>query len=262
MAKSTLIAVSMLARQRPQSMLIAGARLDLLPDGPGGPRRFKIKAADASTRRGLIGGLLGQRYAWRGYKSVSLAAEQSVDRFTLAAIDEETPIGTITVALDVGRPLGADAAFGAELDAMRAQGHKVCEFTKLAVDPTTATKRVLAALFHVAYIVAHRLRGYDKLVIEVNPRHSRYYERMLGLEIVGQERLNRSVNAPALLLAADFAFIRQQIGQYGGLPDQASQSRTLYPFAFSIKQEAVIISRLRASQARRMAEASASDSGL
>ena len=56
-------------------------------------------------------------------------------------------------------------------------------------------QRVLAALFHVAYIVAHRIRGYDTLVMEVNPRHVRYYERMLGARAIGEPRW-LSVAAP------------------------------------------------------------------
>lgn len=31
------------------------------------------------------------------------------------------------------------------------------------------------------HIIAHRLNAFDDLLIEVNPRHVRYYERMLGL---------------------------------------------------------------------------------
>ena len=121
---------------------------------------------------------------------------------------------------------------------------KLCEFTKLAVDPTTATKRVLAALFHVAYIVAHRVRGFDQLVIEVNPRHQRYYERMLGMTQLGPERMNRAVNAPAILLTTPFDHIREQIAIYGGQPERTSEVRTLYPFAFSADQEADVVRRL------------------
>jgi hypothetical protein len=253
--RSTLIAASLLLRRRTTSMLVEGTQLDLLPDGPSGPRRFKIKAADSRSRRGLIQGLLRDRYGWRGYQSVALAAEQTIDRFTLAAIDDGAPIGTITVALDVGRPLGADDAFGAEMAALREQGRRLCEFTKLAIDPTTATKRVLAALFHVAYIVAHRMRGYDTLIVEVNPRHVRYYERMLGCRVIGEERINRAVNAPAVLLSADFADIRAGIGEYGGQPERAADVRTLYPFAFSLREEAGIIARMQAVQDQRRATA-------
>lgn len=243
--RSTLIAASLLTRRKAKSMLVEGTRLDLLPDGPEGPQRFKIKAAEQESRRSLIGGLLRSRYAWRGYQSVSLAASQTVDRFTLVALDDETPLGTITVVFDMGKALGADDAFRTELNQMRAEGARLCEFTKLAVDPTTATKRVLAALFHVAYIVAHRVRGYTHLVIEVNPRHQRYYERMLGMSQLGPERMNRGVNAPAILLTTPFSHIREQVAIYGGQPERTSEVRTLYPFAFSAEQEANVVQRLQ-----------------
>lgn len=249
--RSTLIAASLLLRKKTSGLLVEDSRLDLLPDGPSGPRRFKIKAVDNSSRRGLIDSLLRERYAWRGYESVSLAADRAVHCFTLAAIGEETPIGTITVNMDIGRPLGADDAFSAELNELRAQGRRLCEFTKLAIDPTTATKRVLAALFHVAYIVAHRLRQYDTLVAEVNPRHVLYYERMLGMRVIGGQRLNRRVRAPAVLLCVSFAEIGRQVATYGGRPELAGEVRSLYPFVFSPTEEEDVLARLLAAQERR-----------
>ncbi|CAN5825482.1 hypothetical protein BH11PSE8_BH11PSE8_35010 [soil metagenome] len=246
MRHSTIIAASLMLRRKVGSVLVEDPRIDLLPDGPAGPRRFKIKAADSSSRRSLIDGLLKSRYAWRGYQSVALAADQSVLRFTLAAIEYSATIGTITVSFDGPQKLSADDAFHEEVKALRAEGKRLCEFTKLAIDPTTGTKRVLAALFHVAFIVAHRLRGYDTLLIEVNPRHVRYYERMLGCRVIGAERMNRTVKAPAVLLSVDFAYILAQIGEFGGQPERAANERSLYPFAFSLTEEAGIIARLQA----------------
>jgi hypothetical protein len=243
--KSTLILASMLSRRATQGQLVEGSRLDLLPEGPAGPERFKIKAAETAKRRSLIGWLLKDRYEWRGYQSVELAAQQSLERFTLVALDDETPLGTITVVFDMGRRLGADDAFGAELAALRAQGERLCEFTKLAVDPTVASKRVLAALFHVAYIVAHKVRGYDRLVIEVNPRHRRYYERMLDLETLVPERLNRSVNAPAVLLSSSFQRCREHIERLGGATVDTGTERSIYPLFFSQAREQDIVMRIQ-----------------
>ena len=36
-------------------------------------------------------------------------------------------------------------------------GRDVCEFTKLAVDNMLKSRLMLASLFHVAYIIAHRV---------------------------------------------------------------------------------------------------------
>lgn len=245
---STIIAASLMWRRNSGSMLVESPRIDLLPDGAPGPRRFKIKVADQKGRRGLVDSLLKHRYAWRGYTGAGLPTDPSVNKFTLAAMENDASIGTITVSFDSPQKLASDDSFSEEVNALRAQGKKLCEFTKLAVDPTTATKRVLAALFHVAYIVAHRIRGFDTLLIEVNPRHVRYYERMLGCKVIGQERLNRSVRAPAVLLSVEFSYILSQIGEFGGQPERAATERSLYPFAFSLTEEASIMGRMKAVQ--------------
>ncbi len=229
-------------------MLVADPRIDLLPDGPAGPRRFKIKTADSAERRSRVNGLLKDRYAWRGYHQVSLPTDPTVHRFTLTAVEDEVVIGTITVSFDSPDRLSSDDAFGPEVGKLRAEGKRLCEFTKLAIDPVVGTKRVLATLFHVAYIVAHRIRGFDTLLIEVNPRHVRYYERMLGLQVLAEERINTAVNAPAVLLGIDFQYIKSQIGEFGGQPEAASKVRSLYPFALTLREEAAVISRMQAKQ--------------
>ncbi len=229
-------------------MLVQNPRIDLLPDGAPGPRRFKIKSAESEGRRSLVDGLLKSRYGFRGYKQVSLPTDQSVHRFTLVAIEDNETIGTITVACDGPQGLGAETAFAPEVREMRERKRRICEFTKLAIDPTIGTKRVLAALFHVAHIVAHRIRGFDTLLIEVNPRHARYYERMLGCQVLAAERHNPTVNAPAVLLMVEFSYIMKQIGEFGGQPERAASERSLYPFAFALSEEAAIISRMKARQ--------------
>ncbi len=259
MSSNTIIAAAV--PQVRAGLLSTDTRLDLLPDGSPGPRLFKIKSAEERTVRNSAEGLLRLRYAWRGYQAVSLPADQTVNKITLTALEQDATIGTITVSLDGPEGLAADDIFGAELRALRDEGRRICEFTKLAVDPIASSeftklavdpiassKRVLAALFHVAYVVSHRMRGYDTIVIEVNPRHVRYYERVLGFRVLGEERLNRRVNAPAVLLAADFDYIREQIGTFGGQPELAATERSLYPHFFSLAEEAGIIARMMKAQ--------------
>lgn len=240
-------------------MLVSDPRIDLLPDGVAGPRRFKIKSTESEERRGMVNSLLKNRYGWRGYRDVSLPTDSSVHKFTLSAVEEDAVIGTITVSFDSPSRLSADDAFGPEVAVLRSQGRRLCEFARLAVDPTVGTKRVLAALFHVAVIVAHRIRGHDLLLIEVNPRHVRYYERMLGFTVISEERLNKHVNAPAVLLSVEFSHILQQIGRFGGQPELMSTERSLYPGFFSLREEAAILSRMQAKQ--RLADRRLTDTG-
>ncbi|MBA3596212.1 MAG: long-chain N-acyl amino acid synthase [Methylibium sp.] len=210
-------------------------------------RHFKIRAADDHGQRSSTNILIKRRYEWRGYQNVALPTEQAGHRITLCATEEDEVIGTITVGLDGADGLYAEDAFCSEVQALRKNGIRICEFTKLAMGATAGSKHVLASLFHVAYTIAHRIRGFDMLLMEVNPRHVAYYRRMLGCQILGAERLNRRVSAPAVLLSLDLNYTREQIRRLGGRPEQAACEKSLYPFAFSEPEEAGIIDRLNRS---------------
>lgn len=208
-------------------------------------RLFKIRSADSSGRRSSASILIDRMYATRGYRSTPLPDQQLPTRITLVASEHEEAIGTITVGFDSPAGLHIDDLFIDEAHALRDQGHRLCEFTKLAMDSVVRSKRVLASLFHVAYIFAHRLMGFDSLLIEVNPRHVRYYERMLGFKVFGQQRLNRRVNAPAVLMLLAFSHAHNQIDRFGGKPEYSLLERSLYPYFFSVPEEAGIVGRLR-----------------
>ena len=221
---------------------------ELPEDAFDGQRLFKIRAADTEGHRSSANILINRRYAWRGYRSSAAfrpRASQNEDRITLVAVGHDETIGTISVGFDGPHGLFVDDLFAEEVAALRGEGRKVCEFTKLAVDTVARSKRVLASLFHVAYIYAHRLRGFDSLLIEVNPRHVRYYAQMLGFRVIGPERLNQRVNAPAVLMCLDFSHAHAQIGRFGGNPQSVAVERSLYPYAFSVDEEAGIVGRLR-----------------
>ena len=207
-------------------------------------RTFQIESNHTPVRRQSANELLKERYAWRGYHSVSLPEDLSGSHFSLSATREGKTIGTMTVGFENTNVLNCEDAFAEEVHTLRASGRRLCEFTRLAVDPGVGTKAVLAALFHVAYIVAHRLRGVDTLLMEVNPRHVRYYERMLGARVFGSERLNTKVNAPAVFLTIDFEYVKSQIEAFAGRPEAAVGERSLYALAFTRQEEAGIIARL------------------
>jgi hypothetical protein len=208
---------------------------------------FKIRAADSEGHRSSARILVNKMYATRGYHSTTAAPDEPTNRITLVASEKDEVIGTLSVSFDTDDGLLVDQLFSDEAGGLRAAGHRLCEFTKLAVDTSSRSRRVLASLFHVAYIFAYRLRGFDALLIEVNPRHVRYYEKMLGLRVLGPERLNLRVNAPAVLMHLDFGYAQQQIGKLAGKADIAPGERSLYPFFFTIAEEAGIVGRLQGS---------------
>ncbi|HLU76537.1 MAG TPA: long-chain N-acyl amino acid synthase [Burkholderiales bacterium] len=210
---------------------------------------FKIRVARTTGFRRAAGGLVGRRYGDRGYLIPNTPSEP--DLYSFLAYDEGQIVGTVSIRLDSSRGLSADDLYHEELEALRRSGWKICEFTRLAVDVKTASKPVLAGLFHTAYLYAARIRGYDYAVIEVNPRHVAFYRRALGFEPIGPERMNRRVDAPAVLLCVAFDTIAKGVAEYGGQAERATQVRSLFPFGFGPDEEAGILQRLRELDATR-----------
>lgn len=207
-------------------------------------RVFGIRAADVAAHRNSASLLISKMYAWRGYRSSQLAAHDP-NRITLTASDHGQVVGTLSLGLDSEMGLLADEVFHDQLAPLREHG-KVCEITKLAVDPSIKSKAVLASLFHVALIYARDLHGCTDIVIEVNPRHRRFYEAMLGFQALGPVRTNERVSAPGVLLHGDVAHGTRMVAVFGGRQDRAVGERSLFPWFFSPREEAGIIARLRA----------------
>ena len=218
-------------------------------------RLFQIRMADSAGRRTAASILINRMYATRGYVSSGLPEQAEPSRITLVASEDDATIGTITIGFESSDGLlMVDDLFAREANELRRGGRTLSEFTKLAMDGVVKSRRVLAALFHVAYIYSHRIMGASNLLIEVNPRHTSYYRRMLGFEVIASARLNRRVNAPAVLLCLNFDHAHAQIERFGGHPENARTERSLYPYFFSPEDEAGIVGRLRGLGGRERRE--------
>jgi hypothetical protein len=248
LASNTIIGAAFEPVHPLRSLLLDQAERKVMPDEQLERRLFKIRTADAFGQRSAANILMNRMYATRGYRSTALASTPLPHITTLMATENHETIGTISIGFDSESGLLVEQLFAEEVASLRQAGRRLCEFTKLAMDSVVRSKRVLASLFHVAYILAHRIRRVDDLLIEVNPRHVRYYEKMLGFHTMGPERHNPRVDAPAVLLRLDFAHAHAQIDRFGGRPDLADRERSLYPYFFSVPEEAGIVGRLSAAE--------------
>ncbi len=212
-----------------------------------GSRLYRIRSADSGGQRSSASILVNRMYATRGYASRPLPDESSPTRITLVASDHESTVATISIGFDSSDGLQVDTLFSQEVDALRQEGRSVCEFTTLAIDQFVRSRRVLASLFNVAYLYAHRVMGFDTLLIEVNPRHVLFYQRMLGFEVKAPQRYSLQVGAPAVLLGINLSYIREQGERFAGLSG-ASTERSLYPDWFSPLEEEAIFRRLTRSR--------------
>jgi len=191
--------------------------------------------------------LVERRYAHRGLAVTreNYSSRKQEGDVVCTAREGDAIVGTLSVRFDGDGGLHADLLFGPELDDWRAAGIKLCEFGGLATDKHSRDPRsVLAHIFHLGYLHAHRRAGCDRLVVEVNPRHVGFYRRCLGLVPCTAARHNPRVNAPAVLMSVDLGEVREQISLWGGRPDSVASARSLYPLFWDEMTEATMLSRL------------------
>lgn len=209
-------------------------------------QEFKVRLATTEDRRKSASLLIEKMYSWRGYDSDEV--NRDPNRITLVAHQVDRVAGTVTLGLDGPKGLVVDELYKAEIDALRARGKKIAELTKLAVDQSGASKSVLAALFHIAFIYAYHIHKYTDFVIEVNPRHEFFYKRTLGFERIGEAKMCPRVGAPAVLLHLGLEYIDRKISELGGVLPPPPGEKTLYPYGFSKEDELGIARRLQGKE--------------
>ena len=204
---------------------------------------FQVRLADDHGRRNKSSMLIQRRYAWRGYKNDGPNVVPA-NHVTLQAVQADVVFGTLSLGFDCESGLAADELYKEEIDRFRRAGAKVCELTRLAIDPEHGSKEVLGALFHLAYIFGALFGAVTDVFIEVNPRHVVFYKRMLKFRQAGERKMCERVNAPAVLLHLDVAYVTEQIKRFGGTRD--ARQRSLYPFFFSKREEEGLQRRIAA----------------
>jgi len=205
-------------------------------------QEFKVRLANTDDRRKSASLLIEKMYSWRGYDVDTLS--QDPNKIALVAYQGESVAGTLTLGLDSPAGMVVDQLYKQEADQLRAAGRSPCDITRLAVDQEIKSKSVLAALFHLSFIYGHNIHRATDFLIEVNPRHVLFYQRMLGFEPFGEERVCPRVNAPAVLLRLDLAHADEQIVRYGGMGAAATGVKSIYPYFFSRDDELGITQRL------------------
>jgi len=173
-----------------------------------------VSVAETQHCRHRATQLIERRYRWRGYGAVGLSPNVQLRHRTFSATVDRILLGTLTVALDGANGMNCETLFAGEVDALRLQGQRLCEFIRLAVD-TEAERaaEVLTALFHAAFAHARVEHRKDTALIEVNPRHVRYYARRYGAQPLSAARHHAGVDAPAVLMALDLARIERQASE-------------------------------------------------
>jgi N-acyl-L-homoserine lactone synthetase len=202
-----------------------GERTRVAAKGGAAPITLKqaVRASIATETESMhaAADLVRKRYAWRGYENVcaapacACAQADCEHRVTLVAQDGDGIVGTLTVGLDSGDGLLVDHTYGPEVEALRAEGRRVCELTRFAVDAEADSKAVLTSLFGLAYMITRALHNATDVLVEVNPRHVAFYRRILGFCVASAERVCERVQAPAVLLRLEISELERRLMQMG-----------------------------------------------
>jgi len=238
----------------------SGSRVPLhrsaIPDGyPNAGIEFDVHLVETQRDRDCARDLLNRMYDWRGYGAnhVLDAAENSTS--FAVSLDEEV-VCTLTLRVDAGAGLTADKTFPDVLgEAREVPRASLCELTKFACSPSKDSRFLLASMFHTIFIFGTEKYNCTDLFIEVNPRHIRFYETMLGFKKVSELRTNKGVDAPSQLMRLKVADIASNIKRHAGCNDSAAK-RSLYPYFLSEEEEQAVRAAVR-SRFGSFAESSA-----
>lgn len=202
-------------RNRWMSSLLAGAPA---------PGQEESKEAATDALRTLIAvreeqfdaaeTLVRRRYSERGYLpdgAERATSEAAVRPLTLLAQIGGRLLGTLTVRPDGSEGLFAERSYSGEVGALRASGHRLGELVKLATVEGADWKQALDALVQSAYLVTRVVYGLTDVLIEVNPRHVRFYRRVFGFVEAGGTRLCERVGAPSVLMRLDLKRFGQRL---------------------------------------------------
>lgn len=173
------------------------------------PAELLVAPAVTYQQHRACSALVRRMYAWRGYRMSS--ARQIIENpnhATLGAWMDGELVATLTASRDSSAGLLADNLYAEEMAKLRKPSHVLCEVTRLAVDLNSPDPELLKSLFRSSYKYARAIFGVTDVVIEVNPRHARYYRREFGFSQIGSVRTCPRVDAPAVLLHRSLGNLR------------------------------------------------------
>ncbi len=152
---------------------------------------------------------------------------------TLLAVDRETgeDAATMSIVLDA-EGLPSQEIYSDEIDSLRRDGRLCVEVTRLAIAGKYRNSRELfIRMTNIISIFSRCVWHATDWVIEVNPRHAKFYKRFYLFEQIGDEKeCDRVEGAPAVLMRMDLELQARVIEEVAGRDDTRSSrySRTLY----------------------------------
>lgn len=164
------------------------------------------------------------------------------DGMTLTAYGVDgNEVGRIFIVTDSKVGLAADERHHEKLESLRMIGHRICELNEVRFDAKIKSKRLIATIFHLAFICIKAEFEMTTLLLEASDEQVKVYERTLGFELINDKGSRRGRSA---LMACEMSYADEMIRSLGGLMSRAKGERSLYPFFFTKKDEDGMSKRL------------------
>jgi hypothetical protein len=158
----------------------------------------------------------------RGVHLTSAHAVSGTEVF-IAQLRNEV-ISTLTMVPDVSSKLPMDTMYARELDGLREEGVRLAEIGSFA-DRRSSPSRFLSLFVELAkYVIETALRRkIDTLVVATHPRHSRFYQRLLGFKPFGDlQSCPYAQSHPAVAMRLDLHADMTLPASKGNLPIRRS----------------------------------------
>jgi len=210
---------------------------------------FTIKIANTLEEREAVFRLGYQVYLEKGY------IKENYNEWLVQNYDscEETIIfivqdqfkniaGSVTLLFDKNSKLPVEKIYSEEIKELKKLNPKIAELSRLVISPNYRnSKSILVLLFNYLAIYLHRVKEYDGLVVQVNPRHKIYYKALLSFDEIGREKPCPQVqNAPAVLLFLSTQKYKKEMNRCKSDVNSTGKERTLYPYFLNAEQEKLV----------------------
>jgi hypothetical protein len=124
------------------------------------------------------------------------------------AVHQGEVVLTFSLLCDGELGLPIEMVYGEEIDCLRNQGLRFGEVSCLADRRQQINGDFFPCFINLSRMVvqySHR-QGLDGLLVAAHPKHGRFYRRLMGFDIIGEEKSYPAVrNRPAVALCLDYA---------------------------------------------------------
>ena len=183
---------------------------------------YTISIANSKDSRSKAFQLAYEVYLAKGYisenarKMLVSPSDSLSDTCVININDGKDIVASITLNFQDHCRLPCQELYPNEIAPLIEQRKRLVEITRLVIKENHRhSNYLLAQLFQATYIYAFQIKNITELVIEVNPRHVGFYQKLLGFSILGGEKsCERVNNAPALLLHLDLNFIYENLQKF------------------------------------------------